>query len=136
MSIEGRITVDSIFHDRQGTARIKVLSLASSQEVATGAVAIVTGTAGTGSLGVSWSGYRNAAGNTIAIIKPYRLAFAWSGAVPRSLTDSGGTVFRLASKSGEVSVTTLPGSQVVAVLPANATAGTGTYTIMVFGAET
>lgn len=136
MSIEGRINVGAIFHDREGTARLKVLSLESSNEYGDGAVALVTGTAGTGSLGISWSGYRNAAGNTIAIVKPYRLGFRWSGPVPRTLADAGGIVFRLASKNGEVSVTTLPGSAVVAVMPANATAGTGTYTIMVWGSET
>jgi hypothetical protein len=56
--------------------------------------------------------------------------------VPRTLSDSGNTVFRLASKSGEVAITGLPGSQVVAVLAANATAGTGTYSVMVWGSET
>jgi hypothetical protein len=136
MSIGGRISVGAIFHDREGTARIKVLSLESNNEHSTGAVAIVTGTVGTGSLGVSWASYRNAAGNTVSIIKPYRLAFAWSGSVPRTLSDSGNTVFRLASKSGEVAITGLPGSQVVAVLAANATAGTGTYSVMVWGSET
>jgi hypothetical protein len=136
MSIEGRINVGAIFHDREGTARIKVLTLESGTEYVDGAVAVATGTAGTGSLGISWSGYRNAGGNTVSIIKPYRLAFAWSGSVPRTLSDSGNTVFRLASKSGEVAITGLPGSQVVAVLAANATAGTGTYSVMVWGSET
>jgi hypothetical protein len=136
MSIDGRINVGLVFLDREGTARLKVLTLESGTEYVDGAVAVATGTAGTGSLGISWSGYRNAAGNTIAIVKPYRLGFAWSGAVPRTLADAGGTVFRVSSKSNEVAVTALPGSPVVAALASNATAGTGTYTIMVWGSET
>lgn len=47
MSIEGSINVSALFHDRDGTTAVKVLSLRSADEYTTGNVAIVAGTAGT-----------------------------------------------------------------------------------------
>ena len=46
MSIDGRISVDALFHDRSGE-RLKVLSLASSTGYTTGKAIVVTGTAST-----------------------------------------------------------------------------------------
>jgi hypothetical protein len=46
MSIDGRITVDALFHDTSGS-RLKVLSLESSTGYASGKVVRMTATAGT-----------------------------------------------------------------------------------------
>ena len=40
MSIEGSINVSALFHDRDGTTAMKVLSLRSSDEYTTGKVRI------------------------------------------------------------------------------------------------
>lgn len=45
MSINGRINIDAVFHDTDGTASISVVSLNDSLEYSTGVVAIMTRTA-------------------------------------------------------------------------------------------
>ena len=49
MSLEGRINVDVLFHDKDGTASLKVTSLQDSRAYTTGKVAVITGTLGTAS---------------------------------------------------------------------------------------
>jgi hypothetical protein len=44
MAIDGRINVDVLFHDTDGTTSLKVVSLEDSTAYTTGKVAIVTGT--------------------------------------------------------------------------------------------
>jgi hypothetical protein len=44
MAIDGRINVDVLFHDTDGTTSLKVVSLEDSTAYTTGQVAIVTGT--------------------------------------------------------------------------------------------
>ena len=69
MSINGRISIDAIFHDTDGTASINVVSLNESEEYSTGVVAVITGTASgvLQSLPVSPTTYRNAAGNLVSL---------------------------------------------------------------------
>jgi hypothetical protein len=68
MAIDGRINVDVLFHDTDGTASLKVVSLEDSTAYTTGQVAIVTGTCGTTAVTInassltykdSWRGQRN-----------------------------------------------------------------------------
>jgi hypothetical protein len=133
MSIEGRITVDALFHDRSGDDRLKVLSLASSKGYTTGAVAFVTGTAGTASRYIEWAGYRNAAGELVEISNPYAISFAWSGSAMRTLNDAGSGDFRLMSRNGEAAICTLAGSQPVLQLATAPGGGTGTYSVLIWG---
>jgi hypothetical protein len=69
MSINGRISVDAIFHDTDGTASISVVALNESQEYSSGVVAVITGTASgvLHTLPVSPTTYRDAAGNLVGI---------------------------------------------------------------------
>ena len=69
MSINGRISIDAIFHDTDSTASINVLSLNESQEYSSGVVAVITGTASgvQQNLPVSPTTYRNAAGNLVEV---------------------------------------------------------------------
>jgi hypothetical protein len=64
MAIDGRINVDVLFHDTDGTTSLKVVSLEDSTAYTTGKVAIVTGTVGTTEVSVSISPgtYRDASG--------------------------------------------------------------------------
>jgi hypothetical protein len=65
MSVEGRISVDVLFHDTDGTNAINVVSLRDSREYATGKVAVITGTAGTAAVNLNEYGitpYRDASG--------------------------------------------------------------------------
>lgn len=99
MSLDGRINVDCLFHDRSGTARLKVLSLRSSDRYTTGEAIIVTGTAGTAGISLTFNGYRNAAGNLVSLGSPSVLAFSWSGSSQRALVDVGDEQFRVSSPS-------------------------------------
>jgi hypothetical protein len=73
MSIEGRINIDVLFHDKDGTASLKVVSLQDSKEYTTGKVAVVSGTVGTTAVTFSTSDgdtpastYRDASGQLVA----------------------------------------------------------------------
>ena len=79
MSIEGSINVSALFHDKDGTTAMKVVSLRSANEYTTGKVAIVTGTVGTtavslwGPSGIGFGGYRDAAGDLVSIVQVTRI---------------------------------------------------------------
>lgn len=133
MSIDGRINVDVLFHDRDGASRLKTLSLRSSNHHTYGVVAFVTGTASTASMFISWANYRNASGELVEISNPFRIAFSWSGSVSRTLNDAGSGDFRLVSRSGEVAVCTLEGTQPVLQLATRPGGGTGTYSVLIWG---
>jgi hypothetical protein len=133
MSIDGRITVDALFHDRSGE-RLKVLSLASSTGYTTGKAIVVTGTSGTAGSVITYANYRDASGGFALLGNPAHIAFAWSGASLAKLADIDTEQFRVCSKGNVVAVTqfstaTEPNIQ---VLPE---AGTGTYTIIMWGAD-
>jgi len=70
MSIDGRISIDAIFHDTDGTASVSVVALNESQEFSSGVVAVMTRTASgvQQSLPVSPTTYRNAAGNLVELV--------------------------------------------------------------------
>jgi hypothetical protein len=135
MSIDGRINVDALFHDTDGTASLKVVSLASSVGYTTGKVAVVTGTAGTSQvfLNLYSTQYRDASGNlvTFASTAISHIAFAFQGAPGqfRKLHDANGNVV-LVSKNNEVACSAVPASLDALIETA---ANTGTYTIVLYG---
>ena len=135
MSIEGSINVSALFHDRDGTTAMKVVSLRSSDEYTTGKVAIVTGTAGTAQTSIAIGDvYRDAAGELVSLI-PTRVAFAWSNVNSRLLesNDGAGTIgFLLRSRGGEVATTTHGGPTNLVLRQGS---NTGTYTIVLYGTE-
>jgi hypothetical protein len=73
MSIEGLVSTTSIFHDKDGTAALKVVSLASSESYTSGKVAIITGTVAssevfpvlTPAVMAQGTAYKDSAGNTV-----------------------------------------------------------------------
>ena len=69
MSIDGRINVDVLFHDKDGTASLKVVSLQESEAYTTGAMAYWSGTCGTTSVTLTFSPttYRNASGQLVSV---------------------------------------------------------------------
>jgi succinyl-CoA synthetase alpha subunit len=73
MSLEGRINVDVLFHDKDGTASLKVVSLQDSRAYTSGKVAIVSGTCGTSAVtfassdnGEPLGTYRDASGALVS----------------------------------------------------------------------
>ena len=130
MSIEGRISVDALFHDRAGTARLKVVSLESSVGYTAGQVVRITGTAGTSSTTLAFTTYRDASGAVVSLTSASKIVYSWSGAVPRSLNETSATKFRLMSKGDEAAVSNLDGS--LPALQLLQHASTGTYSIILY----
>jgi hypothetical protein len=133
MSIDGRITVDALFHDRSGE-RLKLLSLASSTGYTTGKAIVVTGTASTAGRTITHASYRDASGEFALLGNPAHIAFSWSGASLAKLADIDTEQFRVCSKGGVVAVTQFSTATepTIQVLPES---GTGTYTIIMWGAD-
>jgi hypothetical protein len=74
MSIEGRINVDVLFHDKDGTASLKVVSLQDSRAYTSGKVAIVSGTCGTSAvtIQVAPTAYRDSSGVLVSFFEIQR----------------------------------------------------------------
>jgi hypothetical protein len=131
MTLDGRVNVDVLFHDVNGTSSIKVVTLNNSVEYPNGTVAVVTGTAGTqavsfGSIGQTT--YRNAAGQAVLMDSVERVIFTWSGDFPRALDDYGDNQFYMQSVRGMPAVTYYPAF--IPALRMGAGVGTGTYKII------
>ena len=137
MSIEGRIDINVLFHDKDGQ-RLKIVSLNDSKEYTTGKVAFLTGTAGTASTVVMQyddpqpTPYRDASGSLVFLSSVDRLAFSWSGSSVRTFAPDGGFGdFSIRSSGGSVSVTDYGGLMAEPTLSGGE--GTGTYTIILYG---
>ena len=134
MSVEGRISVDVVFHDTDGTNAINVVSLQDSTEYTTGGVAFLTGTAGAGQTSIAFDGvYRNAEGNLVSITEPSRVVFSWSGAVGRRLQviDFDDSAFcTLVSRSNQIAVCN--GTSLQELRLTASSQNTGTYTIILY----
>jgi hypothetical protein len=138
MAINGRINVDVLFHDTDGTTSLKVVSLEGATEYTTGQVAIVTGTVGTGvvTIQTSPSTYRNASGAIVDLDQNdgfiRRIAFQAVGTRCK-LDFQGGD---LAYSSGAVSVIdtlgVVSGGDALTITR-DTTAGTASYTLVMYG---
>jgi hypothetical protein len=130
MSIDGRITVDALFHDRSSD-RLRVVSLQDSKEYTTGKVAVVTGTAGTSQFSVNTysTSYRDSSGSLVTFSTLSRVVFSYSGSTGRKLLDIDGN-FLLSSRNNEPAASSVSGN-VDALIEAGS--GTGTYTIILYG---
>jgi len=132
MSIEGRISVDCLFHDKDGTASLKVVSLQESTPISSGKVAFISGTCGTSAvtIQVAPTSYRDAAGNLVsfsAITKT--IVRAGPGAI--SLTNP---TISLAANSVAIVPQEIADFEDEGQLPTAASvSGTSSYTIIFFG---
>lgn len=132
MAIDGRINVDVLFHDTDGTASLKVVSLEDSTAYTTGKVAIVTGTCGTAASSVSWTfpAYTNAGGQAVSMTNLRRVVFS---ATPYARA-SVGFVRVGTSLNGELSTMSFIGADIVVNdVSVSCTSGTATYTLVLYG---
>jgi hypothetical protein len=131
MAIDGRINVDVLFHDTDGTASLKVVSLEDATTYTAGKVAIVAGTCGTTAVTIATSPsvYRNASGSLVSFSTIERVAFA---ATPSATVDVyqriGGGDNVITSRNGQAAVVDTPGVTFVYT-----TAGTASYTLVLYG---
>jgi hypothetical protein len=118
VSIEGRISVDAVFHDKDGDESLKIVSLGGSEEpTADGefplVIAHVTGSVGAGGpfvifdSSVATTTYRNAAGQFVSFAGGYvdGVAFSYSGtATLVGFVEEIYEVMRITSRGGRVAV--------------------------------
>jgi len=133
MALDGRITVDVLFHDTDGTASLKVVSLEDSQEYTSGKVAIVTGTVGTSGVTVYSSGtttpaYRDASGSIVSFSDVSRVALLGTPAVQASEPGANRVSARSSGELAVVSCFESPGTITVV-----SDSGTSSYTLVLYG---
>jgi|DEB19_MinimDraft_3_1074340.scaffolds.fasta_scaffold08380_4 hypothetical protein len=130
MSIEGRINVDVLFHDKDGTSSLKVLSLQDSDAYAVGEAAMWSGTCGTAAVTLSFgpTTYRDAAGSLVSVVPggSGRVAFLASGN-GGVLTQQNGSVVLFSQ--GHACLSNIDEQESVSVA---AFAGTTRYTVIVY----
>lgn len=137
MTIEGRINVDALFHDKDGTTAMKVVSLKSSNEYTTGKVAIITGTAGTAQTTITLSGiYRDASGSLVTVEQISKILFSWNNPLGNArrleLIDVDDFAqCTLVSRSREIAASSV--SLITDARLAASANNTGTYTIVIYG---
>ena len=131
MSINGRINLDAVFHDTDGTASISVVSMHEAEEFSSGVVAVMTLTASgvLQSLPVTPTTYRNAAGNLVPL----------DGISHVLLRSNSGTVVY----ADQVNSVVVPSGQTVllatvveqdpSLISIYADGGTASYTIVLIG---
>ena len=132
MSIEGRINVDVLFHDKDGTASLKVVSLQDSQAYTSGKVAIVSGTCGTTAvtIQVAPTAYRDASGAFVSFFEIERYVIK-SGPVALVMNNPTVTVY---ANSLSIIPTSYGDFGDAGQLPTVRTnGGTSSYTIAMYG---
>ena len=129
MAINGRINVDVLFHDTDGTTSLKVVSLEDSTEYTSGKVAIVTGTVGTSFIDVSIapSAYKDASGATVSLSAARHFAFSATGSPCRCSQD----FITVESANGLACVSRAAGGDDGFAI--QTTAGTASYTLVIYG---
>jgi hypothetical protein len=132
MSLEGRINVDVLFHDKDGTASLKVTSLQDSRAYTTGKVAIVSGTVGTSAvtIQVAPTAYRDASGALVSFFEIERYVIK-SG--PAALVVNNPTVTVDANSLSIVSSSYGDFGDAGQLPTVRTNAGTSSYTIAMYG---
>jgi hypothetical protein len=129
MSIDGRINVDVLFHDKDGTASLKVVSLQDSEAYTTGEVAVMSGTCSTTGVTLSFgpTTYRDASGQLVSVQPSIgRVAFLATGN-GGVLTQANGSLYL--SSANDACVSNIDEQESVAVFAVN---GTTRYTVVVW----
>jgi hypothetical protein len=134
MAIDGRINVDVLFHDTDGTTSLKVVSLEDSTAYTTGKVAIASGTVGTATQILGLSSYRNAAGEEVTFSTANRVAFRSVGAEGRFLLATSPFELFGAVSNGNLAVSDIPaGFTSTAGYRVKTSGGTASYTLVLYG---
>lgn len=139
MPLNGRINVDVLFHDTDGTTSLKVVSLEDSTEYTTGKVAIVTGTVGTTqaqlwSVGgtVQFGGYKDSAGDNVAFGTVTRVALQSNSTSGVQIVETDGVSdLILLSRNNELAIASNQSPD----LQIKALSGSASFTVVLYGTE-
>jgi hypothetical protein len=133
MSIDGRFTVDVLFHDLDGVSSVKVLSLESGDAATTGKVALVTGTIGTATVTISRAPipYTGADGGSVSFTFVERVALRGNPHVELTTNASGKTYFASGNRVGVYELTGTERTNTSFAV--RTTTGTATYSMLVYG---
>lgn len=134
MSIEGRINVDVLFHDKDGTASLKVTSLQDSQAYASGKVAIVSGTCGTSAvtIQVAPTAFKDASGAFVSFFEIQRFVVK-SGPSRLLLTNPTTSVDANSVSVVSNAMGDFDDPEQLPTVRTGAGAGTSSYTIVMYG---
>jgi hypothetical protein len=134
MTVEGRITVDALFHDKDGTNAINVISLTKADGYSDGIVCVVSGTCNEDGLTFypSSSGfpYRNAFGNLVVFNSVQRIALVGTDVIAQGVDEIEQISFSVYS-NGEIATTR--NAYELNSLTVRAANSTSTYTLIVYG---
>ena len=133
MSIEGRISIDALFHDKDGTASLKVVSLQDSRAYTSGKVAVVTGTLSTASSTISHaSAFRGADGEYVNLTLVNYAVFRFDGASQsfKRLAIGNATI---RSNDGIAAASCVGGDDTGQFTISGNSGSTGTYTVVLYG---
>jgi len=131
MSLEGRISVDAMFHDKSGDDSLNVVSIVASREYLTGKVAIVTGTVGATNqiIQTQPSTYRDAAGSLVSFNNANIIVFTCSS--DAVLTEVSGQGYSRAFANTPVVLHSEAGG--IDGFYIKTVSGTATYTAVMYG---
>lgn len=139
MSLDGLVSSSLLFHDRGGTASLKVVSLSSGKSVASGKVAAVTGTVGTAVISYGplegagfLDGYRDASGDLVGFSSITGFALKSDGSVYAK--QSAQSYPSIVSDGDEVSYTRVVAPDVGEYINvAKTSSGTCNFTLVIYG---
>jgi ABC-type Fe3+-hydroxamate transport system substrate-binding protein len=124
MSVTGRINVSALFHDSDGAASLKVLSLEDSAKYSSGKAALFSGTASTSTVSMASIQYRDAGGSVVTITNPSRAVVSGTPAVRVNFATG-----HVIARSGQPAVIPLDGSMPTV----QSTSGVCSFTMVLHG---
>ncbi len=132
MTIEGRIGIDVLFHDTDGTNAINVVSLQNVTAISTGTVAVASGVVGTSAVSVliDPTTYRDASGNVVSLTYVNQIVFKCSAEC--SVEESSGRAWTRCAANGVVVLGTEQGG-IDGFVVGPIGSGTATYTLVMYG---
>jgi hypothetical protein len=131
VSIEGRISVDATFHDKDGDESLNVVSLSASREYLTGKVACVSGTVGSSyqTIPVDPSAYRDASGELVSFSDASIVVFQCSANA--QISEASGSAYSRALANTPVVLHSEQGG--IDGFSIRTDSGTATYTLVMYG---
>jgi len=136
MALNGRITIDALFQETDGTTSLKIVSLEDTKNYTTGKVAIVSGTVGTAGVelwsvgnGLQFGGYKDSSGNAVTFSGVSRIALKGNGNGVE-VKDIDLNTVELVSIGGDLAV----GNNIGQNLFVLSLGGTASFTAILYGA--